>query len=87
MFTDGDQQTMANIGLYRSRQRNIVAGVMSGIAERYGWNANLLRIIFVIVSLISAAFPGIIVYIVLWLIMPKAPLNSSANLPQFRNLN
>lgn len=78
---------MANIGLYRSRQRNIVAGVMGGIAERYGWNANLLRIIFVIVSLISAAFPGIIVYIVLWLIMPKAPLNSSANLPQFRNLN
>lgn len=78
---------MANIGLYRSRQRNIVAGVMGGIAERYGWNANLLRIIFVIVSLISAAFLGIIVYIVLWLIMPKAPLNSSANLPQFRNLN
>lgn len=65
---------MNTIGLYRSRRSNMVAGVMGGIAERYGWNANLLRLIFVIVSLISAAFPGIIVYLVLWLLMPKKPV-------------
>lgn len=62
---------MANVGLYRSNRHNMIAGVMGGIAERFGWNANLLRIIFVIVSLMSAAFPGILVYLVLWLIMPK----------------
>ncbi|MPW44198.1 PspC domain-containing protein [Acinetobacter guerrae] len=62
---------MANTGLYRSNRQNIIAGVMGGIAERFGWNANLLRIIFVIVSVMSAAFPGILVYLVLWLIMPK----------------
>ena len=50
----------------------MIAGVMGGIAERFGWNANLLRIIFVIVSIMSAAFPGILVYLVLWLIMPKS---------------
>lgn len=62
---------MANVGLYRSSRHNMVAGVMGGIAERFGWNANLLRIIFVILSLMSAAFPGILVYLVLWLVMPK----------------
>ena len=56
---------MANSGLYRSSQQSIVAGVMGGIAERFGWNANLLRLIFVIISLMSAAFPGILVYLVL----------------------
>lgn len=69
---------MNTIGLYRSRRSNMVAGVMGGIAERYGWNANLLRLIFVIVSLISAAFPGIIVYLVLWLLMPKKPVDAPA---------
>ncbi|AXY55636.1 PspC domain-containing protein [Acinetobacter chinensis] len=62
---------MANIGLYRSYRQNMVAGVMGGIAERFGWNANLLRIIFVLISIMSAAFPGILVYLILWLVIPK----------------
>ncbi|MCP5776052.1 PspC domain-containing protein, partial [Klebsiella pneumoniae] len=62
---------MANVGLYRSNRSNMIAGVMGGIAERFGWNANLLRLIFVVISIMSAAFPGILVYLVLWLIMPK----------------
>ena len=62
---------MANVGLYRSNRSNMIAGVMGGIAERFGWNANLLRIVFVLVSIMSAAFPGILVYLVLWLVMPK----------------
>ena len=62
---------MANVGLYRSNRRNMIAGVMGGIAERFGWNVTLLRIIFVLVSCMSAAFPGILVYLVLWLVMPK----------------
>ena len=65
---------MTNVGLYRSNRHNMIAGVMGGIAERFGWNVNLLRIIFVIVSMMSAAFPGILVYLILWLIIPKRPL-------------
>ena len=77
---------MANAGLYRSNRSNMIAGVMGGIAERFGWNANLLRIIFVVVSLMSAAFPGILVYLVLWLVMPKKqfkhdPLSSNYQNP------
>ena len=62
---------MANSGLYRSNRQSMIAGVMGGIAERFGWNANLLRLIFVIVSIMSAAFPGILVYLILWLVIPK----------------
>ena len=65
---------MANSGLYRSNRHNMIAGVMGGIAERFGWNVTLLRIIFVIVSCMSAAFPGILVYLVLWLLIPKQDL-------------
>lgn len=79
---------MNKIGLYRSRRSNMLAGVLGGIAERYGWNANLLRLIFVIVSIFSAAFPGIIVYLVLWLLMPKAPREITPAQPQdFRTIN
>ena len=62
---------MTNSGLYRSNRQSMIAGVMGGIAERFGWNANLLRLIFVIVSIMSAAFPGILVYLILWLVIPK----------------
>ncbi|OTG96276.1 PspC domain-containing protein [Acinetobacter sp. ANC 3832] len=65
---------MTKSGLYRSSRHNMIAGVMGGIAERFGWNVTLLRIIFVIVSCMSAAFPGILVYLVLWLLIPKQEL-------------
>lgn len=57
-------------GLTRSRSDRILAGVIGGIARRYGWNATLLRFIFVVISIVSVAFPGILVYVVLWLVIP-----------------
>ena len=62
---------MASSGLYRSNRHSMIAGVMGGIAERFGWNVTLLRIIFVVISVMSVAFPGILVYLVLWLVIPK----------------
>jgi len=53
----------------RSRNR-LIAGVCAGIAERYGWKPWRVRIAYVFVSCISAAFPGIFVYLLLWFIMP-----------------
>ena len=54
----------------RSRDDRMFAGVMGGIARRFGWNSTLLRVLYVIVSIASAAFPGLIVYLILWLLMP-----------------
>ena len=44
---------------------------MGGIAHRYGWSPTALRIIYVVGSILSAAFPGILVYLVLWLLIPN----------------
>ena len=56
--------------LSRSRNDRVLAGVMGGIARRFGWNSTLVRVLFVVLSILSAAFPGIIVYLILWLLMP-----------------
>ncbi len=58
--------------LHRSRNHKIIAGVCGGLADWLGWSPTMVRVIFVLVSILSAAFPGIIVYIVMWVLMPKA---------------
>lgn len=58
-------------GLTRSRSDRILAGVMGGIARRFGWNSTLTRVLFMIVSIASAAFPGILVYLILWMLIPE----------------
>lgn len=60
-------------GLYRPRRDRLVAGVCAGIARYFGWSTTNVRIAYVAVSAISAAFPGIIVYLILWLLMPGEP--------------
>jgi phage shock protein C len=50
----------------------MIAGVCGGLADWLGWPATRVRVIFVLVSVLSAAFPGIIVYLVLWFLMPRA---------------
>jgi len=51
-------------------KNSLIAGVCGGLAEWLGWDPLLVRIGYVIVSIISAAFPGILVYIILWILMP-----------------
>ncbi len=62
--------------LHRSRNHRMIAGVMGGVAEYLGWSPNLTRLLFVIISSASAAVPGILIYLVLWLIMPNATAES-----------
>ena len=59
--------------LARSRNDRVLVGVVGGIAKRFGWNSTLLRVVYVLGSALSAAFPGILVYLVLWLLMPEEP--------------
>lgn len=48
----------------------MIGGVCGGIAEWLGWDPTIVRIGYVLLSVLSAAFPGILVYIILWIIMP-----------------
>jgi len=55
----------------RSRRDRMIGGVCGGLAEWLGWTPTRVRVLYVIVSLLSAAFPGTLVYIVLWIAIPS----------------
>lgn len=55
----------------RSRDNRQIAGVVGGLAAYFNMDATLLRVGYVIVSILSAAFPGILVYLILWFLVPE----------------
>lgn len=55
--------------LTRSNNR-VIAGVCAGIAEWLGWDIALVRLLYILLSILSAGFPGILVYVILWIVMP-----------------
>ena len=59
--------------LYRSRRHKIIAGVCGGLADWLGWDPTVVRILYVVISIASVAFPGILAYLILWAVMPKEP--------------
>lgn len=56
--------------LYRSPNR-IIAGVCGGIAEYFDVDPTLIRVIYMILSIFSAAFPGFLLYIILMIMIPN----------------
>jgi phage shock protein PspC (stress-responsive transcriptional regulator) len=57
--------------LYRSRSNRVIAGVCGGFAEWLGWSPTGVRVLYIVISILSVAFPGILVYLILWLVMPQ----------------
>jgi len=58
--------------LQRSRKDRMIAGVCGGIAEWMGWDPTVVRLSYILLSILSAAFPGVLVYLILWLVTPQA---------------
>ena len=56
--------------LRRSPDQKMLGGVIGGVAEYFDRDPALLRLLYILVSVISAAFPGIFVYLILWIIIP-----------------
>jgi phage shock protein PspC (stress-responsive transcriptional regulator) len=57
--------------LRRSRKHRLIGGVCGGLAEWLGWDVTLVRVLYIIVSIFSVGFPGILAYIILWILMPE----------------
>ena len=53
----------------------MIGGVCAGLARHFGWSVTGTRVAYVLVSIISAAFPGILVYIILWLLLPASEVD------------
>ena len=59
--------------LTRSRQHKMIAGVCGGIAEYFELDPTVVRVAYVLVSIVSVAFPGILAYVILMFVMPPPP--------------
>jgi len=57
--------------LKRSKKERMIAGICGGIAEYFDIDPTVVRVIYVLVSIFSIAFPGILVYIILWILIPE----------------
>jgi phage shock protein PspC (stress-responsive transcriptional regulator) len=65
------EEDSMSTSLTRPREGKMIAGVCAGLAERFGWNANAVRLLFVLSCLLPG--PQIVIYLALWVIMPKRP--------------
>jgi phage shock protein PspC (stress-responsive transcriptional regulator) len=63
--------TSPNAPLRRSSSNRMIAGVVGGLAEHFDLDPTLARVIYVVGSVLSVAFPGILVYVLLWVLMPE----------------
>jgi len=68
-FVDGHAFTRT---WYRSREHKRIAGVCAGLAEEFGISVTVLRLAFLIGTLVGGGM-GIVVYIALWVVMPYRP--------------
>jgi len=58
------------MGLQRPRDDRMIGGVCAGVARELNLDVTLVRVSYALLTVLSAAFPGIIIYIILWIIMP-----------------
>jgi phage shock protein PspC (stress-responsive transcriptional regulator) len=61
--------------LYRSRTDRKLGGVCGGLAQYFNTDATLIRVLFVAFALLGG--PGLVIYLVLWIIVPEEPLGAS----------
>lgn len=48
-----------------------IAGVCGGLAEYFDIDPTVVRIVYVLAAIFSAAFPGLLVYVILWIVIPE----------------
>jgi phage shock protein C len=60
--------------LYRSDDR-ILGGVLAGFAEYIYADKTVVRLVYAILSILSAGFPGLLIYIIAWIVVPPKPLH------------
>jgi phage shock protein C len=61
--------------LYRSRTNRKLASVCGGLAQYFNTDATLMRVLFVVLALLGG--PGLVIYLVLWIVVPKEPLGAA----------
>lgn len=68
-------ENLGNKSLRRSTEQRILVGVCGGIAEFLGIDANIIRLVFAVLTL--AGMSGVLLYIIMWLVLPERGASSS----------
>ena len=56
--------------LYRSQTQHMIAGVCGGLAEYFNLDATLVRVLFLLLAVFGGT--GLVIYVVMWIIVPDA---------------
>ncbi|MCM1115841.1 MAG: PspC domain-containing protein [Clostridium sp.] len=59
--------------IYRSKNDRLLSGVCGGIAQYFNCDPTIIRLIWALVSLFSAAVPGVLIYVICLVIIPEEP--------------
>jgi len=70
-LTSWEEKLLMERRLYRSRNDRTLAGVCAGIAEYFGWDPTLVRLAWVLLTLLGGS--GILLYLIMWLVVPETP--------------
>ena len=58
---------------YLSNSNKLLGGVLGGVGDWLGTSPTVIRILYAFVSFITFLIPGLILYIVLWIVIPRRP--------------
>jgi phage shock protein PspC (stress-responsive transcriptional regulator) len=61
--------------LMRSRKDRMIAGVCGGLANYMAVDPTIVRLVFALATFFTVVFPGILIYLVMWIIIPKEPIS------------
>ena len=71
MAVDRSRERLGSQGLVRPRRGKVIAGVCAGLARRFGFTPSGVRLVFVASLLLPG--PQVLVYLALWVLMPREP--------------
>jgi phage shock protein C len=57
--------------LKRSLQEKMIAGVCGGLAKYFTVDSTIIRVVFVLLTVFTAIVPGVLIYLIMWIIIPK----------------
>lgn len=63
---------MASGSITRDKRNAMIGGVCARLAQHFGWSVTGTRVVYGLISILSAAFPGILVCLVVWLLIPES---------------
>ncbi len=69
----------SNNRLFRNMNQRVIGGVAAGLADYFGIDIVLMRVLFVLAIFIPVPTHIILIYIILWIVMPKTPLRIHQN--------